>query len=176
MAHLIVILRSFRRLAAAAVLLAAGTASAQVTTVLVVRHAEKASATAKDPHLSAAGKQRARDLAHAAGAAGVTAIYASHFQRTQETVAPLAAALHLTPVVKNADLTEELVEEIRNTRRGQTVLVCGHSDTVPEIVKRLSGAVVDPVPDARFDGLYVVTLHEDETGRATRVRYGKPTP
>ena len=170
------ILRILRLPLAAAILLAAGTASAQVTTVLVVRHAEKASPTAKDPHLSAAGKVRAKDLAHAAGASGVTAIYATHFQRTQETVAPLAALLHLTPVVKNADQTEELVEEIKTTRRGQTVLVCGHSDTVPDIVKRLSGVVVDPIPDTRFDGLYVVTLNDDETGRATRVRYGKPTP
>jgi broad specificity phosphatase PhoE len=170
------ILRFLRLPAAAAILLAAGTASAQVTTVLVVRHAEKASPTAKDPHLSAAGKVRAKDLAHAAGAAGVTAIYATNFQRTQETVAPLAALLHLTPVVKNADQTEELVEEIKHTRRGETVVVCGHSDTVPDIVKRLSGVVVDPIPDTRFDGLYVVTLNQDETGRATRVRYGKPTP
>jgi broad specificity phosphatase PhoE len=162
--------------AAAAILLAASPASAQVTTVLVVRHAEKASPTARDPHLSAAGKVRAKDLAHAAGAAGVTSIYATHFQRTQETVAPLAALLHLTPVVKNADQTEELVEEIKTTRHGQTVLVCGHSDTVPDIVKRLSGVVVDPIPDTRFDGLYVVTLNQDETGRATRVRYGKPSP
>ena len=171
-----VTLRYLGLLAAAAVLSTAATAAAQVTTVLVVRHAEKASATAKDPHLSAAGKLRAKDLAHVAGAAGVTAIYATNFQRTQETVAPLAAALHLTPVVKNAELTEELVEEIKTTRRGQTVLVCGHSDTVPDIVKRLSGVVVDPIPDARFDGLYVVTMNDDETGRATRVRYGRPTP
>lgn len=161
---------------AAAVLLAAVPVSAEVTTVLVVRHAEKASTGGKDPHLSPAGKLRAKDLAHAVGATGVTAIYATHLQRTQETVAPLAAALGLTPIVKQADQTEELVEEIRTTRRGQAVVVCGHSDTVPEIVKRLSGVVVDPIPDTRFDGLYVVTLNDDETGRATRVRYGKPTP
>jgi broad specificity phosphatase PhoE len=170
------ILRFLRLPLAAAALLAAVPAHAQVTTVLVVRHAEKATTGGKDPHLSPAGKLRAKDLAHAAGAAGVTAIYATHFQRTQETVAPLAAALGLTPIVKNADLTEELVEEIKTTRRGQTVLVCGHSDTVPEIVKRLSGIVVDAIPDTRFDGLYVVTLHGEETGRATRVRYGQPTP
>jgi broad specificity phosphatase PhoE len=170
------ILRFLRLPLAAAVLLAAVPAAAQVTTVLVVRHAEKASVTSTDPHLSAAGKLRAKELAHVAGSVGVTAIYATNFQRTQETVAPLAAALHLTPVVKNAGLTEELVEEIKTTRRGQTVLVCGHSDTVPDIVKRLSGVVVDPIPDAGFDGLYVVTLNDDETGRATFLRYGKPTP
>jgi broad specificity phosphatase PhoE len=168
-------LRSLRLTVAAAVLLAAGPAWAQVTTVLVVRHAEKES-TAKDPHLSAAGQRRAEDLAHAAGAAGVTAIYSTNFQRTQETVAPLAAALQLTPVVKSADQTDELVEEIKSTRRGQTVLVCGHSNTVPDIVKRLSGVVIDPIPDAGFDGLYVVTLIPGETGRVTRVRYGQPTP
>lgn len=170
------LLRSYRLPLAAAALLGAGPVSAEVTTVLVVRHAEKASPTAKDPHLSAAGKARAKDLAHAAGAAGVTAVYATHLRRTQETVAPLAAALRLTPVVKQADQTEELVTEIQTTRRGQTVLVCGHSDTVPEIVKRLTGVVVDPIPDTRFDGLYVVTLEENESGRVTRVRYGKPTP
>jgi broad specificity phosphatase PhoE len=170
------ILRFLRLPLAAAVLLAAVPASAQVTTVLVVRHAEKASTGGKDPHLSPAGRLRAKELAHAAGAAGVTAVYATHLQRTQETVAPLAAALRLTPVVKDAGRTEELVEEIQSTRRGQTVLVCGHSDTVPEIVKRLTGTAVEPIPDARFDGLYVVTLNEGESGRVTRVRYGKPTP
>lgn len=165
-----------RLAAAAALVLAAGTASAQVTTVLVVRHAEKASQTARDPHLSAAGKLRARELAHAAGAAGVTAVYATNFKRTQETVAPLAAALHLTPVVKDAGATDALVEEIKTTRRGETVLVCGHSDTVPTIVKGLSGVTVDAIPDGRFDGLYVVTIAPDGTGSALRLRYGKPTP
>jgi broad specificity phosphatase PhoE len=161
---------------AAAVLLAAVPVSAQVTTVLVVRHAEKMATGGNDPHLSRAGKVRAQDLAHAAGASGVTAIYATNFLRTQETVAPLAAALGLTPIVMNADQTEQLVEEIKTNRRGQTVLVCGHSNTVPEIVAGLSGVVIEPIPDTRYDGLYVVTRNDDESGRATRVRYGKPTP
>lgn len=169
----LVTLRSLAPLAAA--VLVAATASAEVTTVLVVRHAEKASATAKDPHLSAAGRQRARDLAHAAGAAGLSAVYATHLRRTQETVAPLAQALHLTPIVKQADRTDELVAELKGLR-GKTVLVCGHSDTVPEIVQGLTGVAVDPIPDGRFDGLYVVTLDGDAGGRVTRVRYGKPTP
>ncbi|MET0556837.1 MAG: phosphoglycerate mutase family protein [Vicinamibacteria bacterium] len=161
---------------AAAAVLAAVPVSAQVTTVLVVRHAEKMTVGGSDPHLSRAGKLRAEDLAHVAGASGVTAIYATNFLRTQETVAPLAAALNLTPIVMNANLTEQLVEEIQNSRRGQTVLVCGHSDTVPAIVEGLSGVAIEPIPDTRYDGLYVVTFKDDESGRATRVRYGKPTP
>ena len=161
---------------AAAAVLTAVPVSAQVTTVLVVRHAEKMAIGGSDPHLSRAGKLRAEALAHVAGASGVTAIYATNFLRTQETVAPLAAALRLTPVVMDAGLTEQLVEDIKNNRRGQTVLVCGHSNTVPAIVEGLSGVVVEPIPDNRYDGLYVVTLKQDESGRATRVRYGQPTP
>ena len=172
--------RAIRRLLlfplAATVLLAAVPVSAQVTTVLVVRHAEKMAVGGSDPHLSRAGRFRAQDLAHAAGASGVTAIYATNFLRTQETVAPLAAALNLTPIVMDAGLTEQLVEEIQTNRRGQTVLVCGHSNTVPAIVEGLSGVVIEPIPENRYDGLYVVTLKQDESGRATRVRYGKPSP
>jgi broad specificity phosphatase PhoE len=161
---------------AAAVLLAAVPVSAQVTTVLVVRHAEKMPTPANDPHLDRAGRARAVALAHVAGASGVTAIYATNFLRTQETVAPLAAALGLTPIVMDATQTEQLIEDIRSNRRGQTVLVCGHSNTVPEIVEGLSGVVIEPIPDNRYDGLYVVTRHDNESGRAVRVRYGKPTP
>jgi hypothetical protein len=43
-------------------------------------------------------------------------------------------------------------------------------------VEGLSGVVIEPIPDTRYDGLYVVTRNDDESGRATRVRYGKPTP
>ena len=80
-------------LVAAAPLFAAGAS----TTVLLVRHAEKTSA-ATDPPLSVAGKARARVLAHVAGSAGVNAIYHTQFQRTQQTVKPLAVAQGLTPI------------------------------------------------------------------------------
>jgi len=39
---------------------------------------------------------------------------------------------------------------------GRTVLVCGHSNTVPALVRGLGGGAVE-IPDERFDALVVLT-------------------
>ena len=65
------------------------------TTVILVRHAEKAATPANDPGLTQAGLNRALALAHAAGSTDAAAIFVSQFKRTKQTVKPLAAALGL---------------------------------------------------------------------------------
>ena len=86
-------------LCAGMVLVMVATAAAQ-STVFVVRHAERADAgsagagmMANDPDLAEAGRARAESLATALKDAGITAIYATQFKRTQQTAAPLAKAL-----------------------------------------------------------------------------------
>lgn len=147
------------------------------TVVMVVRHAEKASATAKDPPLSVAGKARARALAHVAGAAGVSAIYVTQFQRTKATAAPLAAQLHLTPIEHAAADTAGLVAAVRSDQIGKTVLIAGHSNTVNEIVAALTGTPMDELPDSQYDNLFVVTVPAGAaTGTLTHLKYGARTP
>src|SRR5438132_12240842 len=61
-----------------------------VTTVILVRHAEKViDPNNNDPDLSLAGQARAQELARMFGDAGVNAIYATQYKRTQQTVKPL---------------------------------------------------------------------------------------
>src|ERR1051325_267050 len=63
----------------------------QVTTVIIVRHAEKIiDANNPDVDLSPAGQARAQELARMFGDAGISAIYATQYKRTQETVKPLS--------------------------------------------------------------------------------------
>lgn len=154
----------------------AGAADAP-TVVLVVRHAEKASATATDPPLSVAGKARARVLAHVAGDAGVSAIFVTQFKRTKMTAAPLAAKLHLTPIERNAADTAGLVADIQANHAGKTVLAAGHSNTVNEIVRALTGTAMDEIPDTQFDNLFVVTIPNGAAaGTVTHLKYGARTP
>jgi phosphohistidine phosphatase SixA len=68
------------------------------TTVIIVRHAEKATDDARDPSLSPAGQHRAQALASALGDAGVTALYATQYKRTRATAEPLAQRLKLAVV------------------------------------------------------------------------------
>jgi broad specificity phosphatase PhoE len=136
--------------------------SATMTTVVVVRHAEKQLGTIEDPPLAPAGEERARRLAQLLGArsndARLTAIYVSDTRRAQQTAAPLAAALALAPIVRPANDIEGLVEEVLREHRGKQVLIVGHSNTVPAIVGRLAGRDVPPMPDDQYDALYVVSV------------------
>src|SRR4030095_14351548 len=72
------------------------TFSRPVTTVILVRHAEKnIEPNNPNPNLSPAGEARAQELVRILGSSGITAIYASQFVRTQQTVQPLATRLGL---------------------------------------------------------------------------------
>jgi hypothetical protein len=76
-----------------------GNSDSSTTTVIVVRHAEKATGQGDDPHLSAAGEARARALARALEDAGITAVITTQWVRTAETAEPTARAVGVTPEV-----------------------------------------------------------------------------
>ena len=140
----------------------AATAAAQQT-VFVVRHAERADTAAgaaptmaADPELSDAGRARAESLAAALGDAKVVAIFATEFKRTQATAAPLAKALGLQVTTISSKEPAKLIQAVKSA--GGNVLVVGHSNTVPAIVKDLGVAAPITVGDAEYDNLFVVTI------------------
>ena len=69
------------------------------TTIILVRHAEKAAIPSDDPPLSPAGEARSLALLDALRDAGVQAVVTTQLQRTRLTAAPLARELGLTPEV-----------------------------------------------------------------------------
>jgi broad specificity phosphatase PhoE len=129
-------------------------------TIFLVRHAERAdgapganTAMVTDPDLSDAGRARAASLATALKDAKITAIYATEFKRTQQTAAPLAKALGLTVTIVSEP---ELVDRLK-TSKGN-VLVVGHSNTVPEIIKALGVTTPVTIGDNDFDNMFLVSL------------------
>jgi broad specificity phosphatase PhoE len=142
------------------------------TTLLIVRHAEKAAEPADDPPLTDAGRRRADALAHLAASSGVSAAYATQYLRTQQTVKPLATQLGLTVRQRDADDVDGLVQQIFAENQGQTVVVAGHSGTVPLLVEKLTGSAAPPIEETEYDNLYVVTAWGPGKGKALRLRYG----
>lgn len=145
----------------------AATVSAQ-STVFLVRHAERADSSAgmspsmsSDPDLSEAGHARAASLATVLKDANITAIFVTKYKRTQQTAAPLAKALSLTPVLYKADEPADLMAGI--TRAKGNVLVIGHSNTVPDAVKALGVKTGVTIGDGDFDDLFVVRTGENPT-------------
>lgn len=156
---------------------ATGHAGTRDTVVIVVRHAEKASDDPKDPSLSEAGQARAQLLAKALAGLPLSAAYSTQYRRTRLTAEPAAQAVGITVQVREANAAnartyaDELLALVRRQHRGGNVLVVGHSNTVPDIVKAFSGIAVEPLGDADYDRVYVITLEKSGKARLVQFRY-----
>ncbi|MEZ5332206.1 MAG: histidine phosphatase family protein [Thermoanaerobaculia bacterium] len=135
-----------------------------VTTVVVVRHAEKAGGA--NPVLTPEGRQRAEALVDVVGGADVAAVYATNLCRTALTAEPLALELGVpiriqtvteagglgecgltAPVLDlpaSVDSADALADALLSSERGGLVVVVGHSNTVPALVEALTGVSLCP--------------------------------
>ncbi len=135
----------------------------QETTILLVRHAEKAAVPGADPPLSCTGQLRAQQLINVAGDAGVAAIYTSQYTRTQQTAQPLANHLGINTTVLTFTTTaqqyaEDLVDELISQHAGEVVLVVNHSNTIPLIVSELGAGPIAAITEQDYDNLFIVTV------------------
>jgi broad specificity phosphatase PhoE len=147
-------------------------------TLILVRHAEKKIVPPenKDPDLSPAGIVRAEELARMVGDAGVTAIYATQYKRTQQTVKPLADKLGLQATQVEAAKTSELVKQLRARKSGEVILIAGHNNSVPEIIAALGGPKLPIIPESEFDNLYILTVQSDGSAKLLKLKYGSALP
>ena len=172
----LVFLMLFAVLGAVVVFAVLSTFARPVTTVILIRHAEKIiDPNNADPDLSPAGQARAQELVRMFGDAGINAIYATQYKRTQQTVKPLADKLGLPVGQINSKSTAELVSQIRSQHPGQIVFIAGHNSTVPEIIAALGGATFPTIPESEYDNLYVVTMYRTGKAKVLKMRYGSPS-
>ena len=113
-------------------------AQSQITTFILVRHAEKADDGTKDPELSQDGKQRAARLAEMLTKTSIAAIYSTAYKRTRNTVAPLAGAKNLE-ILSYDPLKGEAIDKMLMDHAGGTVVISGHSNTIPWTANYLTG-------------------------------------
>ncbi|RAJ24834.1 phosphohistidine phosphatase SixA [Gelidibacter algens] len=141
--------------------------NSEVTTYFFIRHAEKdrSDTSEKDPHLTGEGHKRAQDWSIILQHIQFDAIYATNYYRTKETCQPTATKNNLEIITYNADTYFDSTFE--SATKGKTVLIVGHSNTIPEFVNAAIGSKkYEHIDDANNGNLYIVTLTE---GRATDV-------
>jgi broad specificity phosphatase PhoE len=150
--------------------------SAATTTVVVLsRHAEKDLSSIQDPPLSPEGEQRAERLAQmfgrGKGVGRIDAIYVSDARRTQQTAAPLAERLGKQVIVVPAADTKGLASRVMHDHEGGSVLIIGHSNTVPELIHELGDIDVPPIADDEYDTLYVLSIPSFGHASVLRMEY-----
>lgn len=121
--------------------------------IWLFRHGEKAQGS--DPELTPAGHERAQRIA-AIIQAGRDAdaplwLFSTDYQRTRQTIAPLAAMAGAEVTLYNPRQLAEFAEELRQLQG--TVVVAGHSNTTPALLKLLSG-IERQISEDKFDALY----------------------
>jgi phosphohistidine phosphatase SixA len=170
-------MNALRLMLAGALLTLAGTAAAaEPQIIFLVRHAERAApvpagtatmtAAPEDPPLSAAGNDRAARLAVMLSAADIRYIYATEFLRTRQTAAPTGQARHLETVSFPANNSDAIVTRVRQLKGN--VLIVGHSNTVPGLLKGLGIKDDITIADSEYDNLFIVV--RPETGEPTLIR------
>ena len=143
-----------------------------MTTFILVRHAEKANDGSNNPDLTEEGRARAARLATQFKDTPLSAIYATNFKRTQETVRPLAKIQGLQ-VQSYEPLKEEVVKQMLEKHMGGTILISGHSNTTPWTANVLLGKEsLKDYSEDEYGIILIITV--SGAGRAasiTRVNY-----
>lgn len=152
---------------------ASGHAAAQQA-VILVRHAELQGAAMAEPKnlpLSEAGAARAQRLATLLKEAGVSAIYVTDFARTQETADPIARELGHSPTVLPKGDPQELVDRLRKQHASQTVLLVGHTDTLPGLLQALGHPAEIKIDPQDYGNVFVVSPKQQGAPTLLRLRY-----
>jgi broad specificity phosphatase PhoE len=147
---------------------------AGTTVVLLVRPAEKDPGTIADPPISPEGEERAQQLARMFGdhgdGVGLDAIYVSEDRRAQQTAAPLAERLHLTPVIFSGATAPAVAARLLHEHPGGSILVIAGGAAVPQMLRALSGAELPLRAADEAEALYIVSVPSFGRTRLVRVR------
>lgn len=144
--------------------------AAASTTIILVRHAEKAEG--KDPGLTAQGKERAKRLKELLINAGITAIYSTDYNRTKETAKPLAQVLELD-IQLYQPFDENGIENILANNKGGTILISGHSNTTPGYANRFlkREAFNRPFSEDEYGHILIITIPSEGEPSLLKLAY-----
>ncbi len=139
-------------------------AIAQKKTIILVRHAEKASATADDKtgdvDLSSEGRDRALRFAQVAKRFRPGEIFATAYRRTRQTVEPIAKIRGKEIQTYDPAKQSELIDLIL---RGKTkrFVIAGHSNTVPLLANLLTKKeLFKQLADTEYGVIYVIRIKD----------------
>lgn len=140
------------------------------TTIILVRHADIQQLEDGGIELNDTGYFRSRSLAGWLKPSGITRIYTSDYPPTRLTAEAVAKATGAELVEIPAAETDRLIEELEGLR-GDTVLVVGQAETLPEVITELSGRRPDIEP-ADYSAMYIVSDSVLTRARLLTLRYG----
>jgi len=161
-----IILAFLMAFAAAAALHAQTTdedAFTESTTFILVRHAEKMN-DSDDPGLTQQGVLRANKLYEMVSKSEIGAIYSTDYNRTKATVQVVSDKFDIPIGIYEPAPETGVTESWIKNHRGETVLVSGHSNTIPGLANKLLARTYfeDDFDESDYGNLLVITVNESD--------------
>ncbi len=141
--------------------------SDSLTSLYLIRHAEKDLSQGKDPGLTRKGQQRAKAWVNYFFLKEVDHVLSSDFNRTRQTAKALAEAQGLE--IEIYDVSTLTGKAILERYRGKTVVVFGHSNTIHNYANDLQDDVNYPeLNESDYDTFFVVRVDNNGNSSATK--------
>lgn len=155
------------------VAVAAPAAPAEVTRVFLARHAERMIIPGEaDPPLTAAGMRRSALLGRVLRSANVATVFSTPFLRCRATAESVAVATGAPVEVMHSDSSAALARAVRERFRGRTVVIVGHSDSLPNVAAELGWEGTEALKPWSYEDLGLLELRPDEPPQFVHLHYG----
>ena len=143
--------------------------SAQSTTIILLRHAEKDTSNVgsvmmtANPPLSKAGELRAERLVSVLSSYKPDIIYSTNYLRTKATVSPIAKKFDKEIQIYDPKKLQSFADSLIKVE-GKIIVVVGHSNTTPALVNLLIRENKYPaLDDSVYDQYWIVTITNKKT-------------
>lgn len=142
--------------------------NSDTTTLIFVRHAEKADDGTRNPPLTKEGEARAERILNMLKKSypEVHAVYSTEYKRTELTASPTAKAFNIEIQSYDPRAPKVFVKKLMKDHPGEVVLVVGHSNTTPFLVNMVIGLdKFQQLDESAYDEVFIVTSKEVGKGK-----------
>jgi len=141
------------------------------TKVIVIRHAEKVNDGTKNPSLSEAGHHRAKRLSDMLSEVRIDQAYTTSYKRTNQTLTPLCEAKNIEIKTYDARNTAFMEEVIKNSK-GKTIIIAGHSNTIPNLINKLiKEEKYSEIDEDDYGKMWILTFKNNQLIDTTLLNY-----
>ena len=143
--------------------------------IYIIRHAEKSTEPANDPHLTVEGKQRAEDLKAFLKNKNIKAIFSTETNRTIETATPISNLISVPIEYYSNDTLSYFLQKV--TRLKKNVLIVGHSNTSVMMLDELKLPHTPTyIPDNDYDNMVIIKVKNSKAVKLIETTYGALSP
>ncbi|MDB5221904.1 MAG: histidine phosphatase family protein [Chitinophagaceae bacterium] len=144
-------------------------------TIYIVRHAEKSTEPANDPHLSIEGKLRAEVLKFLLKDKNIKAIFSTERARNVETATPLSGLINIPIQYYGNDTLPAFLQRAVNLKKNS--LIVGHSNTTVTMINSFDlPHTITNIADDDYDNMFIIKVKKGKAIKIYERVYGAVSP